>query len=184
MSAHFKKVSPKEIGYDPASVDPVIELARKQFANPESRALDAATLRNSAFKLVKGGYQIASVDAALERLDDAFVEQEAKLLLERGGHEAAAAHLNGIRNTLQARIDRPSKQRFNRTKPWVKGYSLTQVDSLLVRIDGAIEGKRDLSAADLREVTFAPKARGYSEAQVDAFIDRTVQFLQLRKTLG
>jgi len=184
MSAHFKKVSASELGYDPASVDPIIDLARKHFADPDGRALDAATLRNSAFKLVKGGYQIASVDAALERLDEAFVEQEARLVLERTGHDGAAAHINGIRNTLQGRIDRPAKQRFDRTALWFKGYSVAQVDSLLKRIDGAIEGRRDLTAADLREVTFAPRWRGYSEAQVDAFIDRAVQFLQLRKTLG
>lgn len=184
MTAHFLLAAANEWGYDPKSVDPVIDLARNQFANPASHVLDAATLRTSQFKLVKGGYQIASVDAALDRLDDAFAQQEANRLLARNGHEGARQKMQDLRETLKARIARGKRRSFKRQAWWLKGYSMPQVDALLKSIDATLDGQSNLSVSVLRQFTFTPKWAGYSEAQVDAFIDRTVQYLQISRALG
>jgi DivIVA domain-containing protein len=184
MTAHFLLAAANELGYDPATVDPVIELARKQFSDPASHVLDAAALRTSQFKLIKGGYQIAAVDAALDRLDDVFAQQEANRMLAQSGHEGAKAKMQELRKTLQNRIARGKRKAFKRQPWWLKGYSIRQVDSLLKAIDATLDGEANLSVGVLRQYTFAPKWAAYNEAQVDAFIDRTVQYLQISKALG
>ncbi|MEY4301183.1 MAG: hypothetical protein RJA30_334 [Actinomycetota bacterium] len=184
MTAHFKKVSATELGYAPEDVDHWIDLARQQFANPASHVLDAATLRTAQFRTVKGGYQITAVDAALDRLDDAFADQEVNRLLTRLGHQGARERINEIRELLLGRIARPKRQRFDR-QPWrLKGYSVRQVDAMLAVISAELEAGGVVTVAALRQQTFSPRWAGYTEAQVDAFLDRFIQYLQLSRALG
>ncbi|MEN9715595.1 MAG: hypothetical protein RJA35_1062 [Actinomycetota bacterium] len=184
MSAHFKKVSENEKGYNPADVDAWVERAREQFANPASHVLDARSLRGAEFSLVKGGYEIAAVDTALDRLDDAFAAQEANRMLVRGGHQGAAEHLAGIRQVLEQRLQRGKRKVFDRTGLVRKGYSVRQVDALLAVIEAELSGSQLPSVATLRAAAFSLRWSGYNEAQVDAFIDRVIQYSQLSRTLG
>lgn len=188
MTAHFPLAPSSEWGYDPAAVDPVIDIARHQFANPASHVLDASTLRTSQFGLVKGGYVIGAVDTALDRLDDAFAQQEANRILAKNGHEGARQVLDDLKTTLVARASRGHRKAFKRQPWWLKGYSVRQVDNLIKGVAAAINSKASaetgLTIGALRTHTFAPKWAGYNEAQVDAFIDRTVQYLQISKHLG
>jgi len=184
MTAHFLRVPEDEFGYETSEVDSVIDLARSQFANPGSHVLDASSLRTRQFALVKGGYRIDSVDAALDRLDDAFAEQEAKRLLVRQGHQGATEHLAEFRITLLARATRGARRAFKRQSWWQKGYSVRQVDQLLKRVAATLEGTPSVGVPQLRQVTFSPKWAGYTEAQVDAYLDRAVQYLQISKHLG
>lgn len=184
MTAHFPTTDDHEFGYDPKAVDPVIDSAREQFANPGTRVLEAATLRSSQFGLIKGGYVIAAVDSALDRLDDVFAEQEANRLLARNGHDGARQKMTELQGTLTGRISRARRHAFKRQPWWLKGYSTRQVDQLLGAIGESLSGGAQLSVSSLRTMTFAPKWAGYNEAQVDAFIDRTVQYLQISKHLG
>jgi len=184
MTANFKKVASDELGYEPEAVDRWISLARNQFADPGSHVLDASSLRTAQFGVVKGGYQIAAVDAALDRLDDAFAAQEANRLLVRGGHQGAGERLDYLQALIAGRDARPIRAKFARTKWWLKGYSVRQVDGLVKAI-ALPDAEADSNlVARLREVTFSPAWGGYSEAQVDAFIDRAVQFMQLARSLG
>jgi len=184
VTAHFPNAASNEWGYDPKSVDPVIDLARNQFANPGSHVLDASQLRTSQFGLVKGGYVIAAVDSALDRLDDAFAEQETNRLLAKLGHDGAKAQLSELKSTLFGRATRGSRKAFRRQPLWLKGYSIRQVDRLLKAVKSELEGKGESSLASVRNATFVAKWAGYNEAQVDAFLDRTVQYLQISKHLG
>lgn len=184
MTAKFKRVGADELGYEPKDVDAIVELARAQFANPGSHVLDASTLRNTQFGVSKGGYQIAAVDAALDRLDDAFAAQEANRLLVRGGHQGAEDFVHGLESVLKARLVRPARNRFARQRWYLKGYSVRQVDALLRLISLDLAGADQISPALLREAMFSPRWGGYNEAQVDAFIDRTVQFLQLSRSVS
>lgn len=184
MTAHFLRVPENELGYETSEVDAVIELARSQFANPGSHVLDASSLRTKQFTTVKGGYRIDSVDAALDRLDDAFAEQEANRLLARSGHQGAAEHLETLKRSLLGRVARGRAKAFKRQPWWQKGYSVRQVDQLLRRVGQTLEGQPSVGVPQLRQVTFSPKWAGYTEAQVDAFLDRTVQYLQISKHLG
>lgn len=184
MTAHFLHVPTDELGYEPKSVDAVIETARRQFADPGSHVLDASMLRRSQFSLEKGGYRIDSVDAALDRLDDAFAQQEANRILVRKGHQGAQEHLLELKETLLSRTGRGRSKAFTRNSWWLKGYSVRQVDNLLQSVEAALEGKASVAVAQLRQATFSPKWAGYSEAQVDAYLDRLVQYLQISKHLG
>jgi DivIVA domain-containing protein len=184
MTANFLRVPHNELGYQTAEVDAVIEVARAQFANPGSHVLEASSLRTTQFTLTKGGYQIDSVDAALDRLDDAFAEQEANRLLIRNGHQGAVERLAAMRQALTTRGQRGARRVFTRQRWWLKGYSVRQVDQLVKRVTMTLEGEAAVGIHQLRQVTFGPKWAGYNEAQVDAFIDRAVQYLQISKHLG
>jgi DivIVA domain-containing protein len=183
MSSQFKLMPRNKWGYDPAAVDPVIERARRQFGEPGANLIDAASLRKAAFPLVKGGYRITAVDAALDRLDDAFAQQEAQLLVEREGRAAALDHVDSIRATLVGRARRRRGKRFNRTGFFAKGYSPRKVDAMVGAVVRELESQGSLTVANLRELAFTPTWRGYNEAQVDAFIDRAVEVLQLSAAL-
>lgn len=181
--SNFNRTDANELGYDPADVDPVIDLARRQFAEPTSRVIDASQLRASQFRLVKGGYQIAEVDQALERLDDAFAVNEAKRLTAQRGHHGAFLFLEELKATLLGRAQRPAGHKFKRNPFWVKGYSKHQVDILLATVAGYFEGIDRVSVEQLRRVVFSPRWGGYVENQVDAYIDRVVEYLQVSKSV-
>lgn len=183
MSANFLKTQPDELGYNPADVDPVIELARRQFADPASRVLSASDLRAAQFGLVKGGYQIAAVDQALERLDDAFAVNEAKRLTAQRGHHGAFLYLEELKATLVARAERPAGHKFKRNPFWFKGYSKHQVDLLLAQVAGYFAGTDRIGVEQLRRTVFSPRWGGYVENQVDAYIDRVVEHLQVGKSI-
>ena len=181
--SNFNRTDANELGYDPADVDPVIDLARRQFAEPTSRVIDASQLRASQFRVVKGGYQIAAVDQALERLDDAFAVNEAKRLTAQRGHHGAFLFLEELKATLLGRAQRPAGHKFKRNPFWVKGYSKHQVDILLATVAGYFEGIDRVSVEQLRRVVFSPRWGGYVENQVDAYIDRVVEYLQVSKSV-
>jgi len=181
MQANFKHVAADELGYDPAQVDEMIGLARAQFSDPASKVLGASKLRTSQFSLAKGGYEIGSVDAALDRLDDAFAANEAARLLAQRGHQGAQQYLAEMKELLVARIERPRGQRFKRASFVHKGYSKRQVDAVVELIREALEGQNELAISYLRQVVFSPRWGGYHENQVDAYIDKAVEFLQLSR---
>lgn len=184
MTAHFPKVSPKEQGYHPAQVDELIGRAREQFANPASHSIASQTLRTAQFDLVDGGYVIQAVDAALDRLDDAFAVQDAKRLVAQIGEQGAAQHVIDLQKLLSGRVERPAGKKFTRNKWWLKGYSSRQVDQVLKLVGLQLVGKTSVPVGTLREVTFKPKWGGYVENQVDAFIDKTIEYIQLSGSLG
>lgn len=86
--------------------------------------------------------------------------------------------------TLLGRITRGNRRSFKRQQWWLKGYSVRQVDKLLRTIGATLDGDASLAVATIRNFTFAPKWGGYNEAQVDAYLDRAVQYLQISKHLG
>lgn len=183
MTATFNKASAKELGYSPQQVDEVIALARKQFTDPASRVFDAKKLRTAQFALVKGGYQISEVDTALERLDDAFAANEAKRLIAQRGHHGAWLYLEELKATLVARAHRPAGKKFKRNPFWLKGYSKHQVDLFAAQIAGYFASENRLTVEQLRAVAFSPRWGGYLENQVDAYLDRVVEHLQVGKSI-
>jgi DivIVA domain-containing protein len=52
------------------------------------------------------------------------------------------------------------------------------VSDLLVQ---ALNGENELAISYLRQVVFSPRWGGYQENQVDAYIDKAVEFLQLSR---
>ena len=75
MPSTFPRESNRRLGYDPQEVDRFISSARAEF-DRRSGGLRAADVRRTAFTMRRGGYATPAVDAALERLEDAFAVRE------------------------------------------------------------------------------------------------------------
>lgn len=184
MTAHFAKTSKKHFGYDPAEVDELVSQARAVFAQVDAVVTDEGFIRNAQFGLVKGGYEIALVDAALDRLDDAFGLQLARNVIRRHGYDSAREKLTNWRETLLGRTNRGKGKAFDGAGFLAKGYHRKQVDTALQNIASHLAGSDKLTTAQLREVKFKPVAGGYSESQVDAYLDRAVDYVNLEQALG
>lgn len=184
MSAHFAKTSKKNLGYDPTEVDDLVTQARAVFGQADALVTDEGFIRNAQFGLVKGGYEIALVDAALDRLDDAFGLQLARNVIRKNGYDAAREKLANWRETLLARTNRGKGKAFESAGVLAKGYHRKQVDVALENLAAHLAGGAKLTTAQLRELRFKPVSGGYSESQVDAYLDRAVDYVNLEQALG
>ena len=84
----FSKV--QGMGYNPEQVDALLDLAKRQFESPDEVLLRASDLRGLRLDLVSGGYSVSQVDAALDNLEDHFIQAEVKTLRERFGEQELA----------------------------------------------------------------------------------------------
>ncbi len=171
MSDLFPRV--KRRGYDVDEVKEFVEAAREAYSTSvsEPAKLTAEDIRHTAFSMRKGGYSPPHVDAALERLEDAFAARERDRALAEAGPEAWTAH---VRKTAQAILDRtarPDGHKFRRVSVLTTGYHPEDVDRFARRIRGYFEQGKPLTVEEVRTVAFRPRRGGYSEAQVDLVLD-------------
>ena len=171
MSDLFPRV--KRNGYDTEEVERFLDEARAAYATPmsEPAKLTAAEIRHTAFTMRKGGYSPSHVDAALERLEDAFAARERDRALAQAGPDAWTAQ---VRSTAQAILDRaarPDGHKFRRVSVLTTGYHPEDVDRFARKIRGYFEQGRALTVDEVRTVAFRPRRGGYSEAQVDVLLD-------------
>jgi len=168
----------KKLGYSTEEVDAFLELARTQYLNPEASEVDTKTLRDTRFKLVKNGYSITAVDAAMEKLEDIFASRELEQLMKSIGFSNFLSEVNQIRDLLESRVSRAKRKKFSkRTWPF-RGYNRKQVDAFCSRIATYLKAESELSVRDVRIEVFKSKRGGYAEHQVDAFMDKVVELLQ------
>jgi DivIVA domain-containing protein len=181
VSYPFPNTKPRKLGYKPADVDDFIAQARERF----NAAGDGSDLeiRTREFELVKGGYSVSAVDAALDRLEESFAERANKRQLETLGHDGLLERVNQIRVALVGRMERPKRHRFNSSGFILRGYSKKQVDEFLDAVSNHVETRSSLSLDAVRKVLFTAKRGGYAENQVDAFIDRVIELLQIEKVI-
>src|SRR5690606_30304423 len=139
-----------------------------------SARLKSSDIRQTSFAMQKGGYSPTHVDAALERLEDAFANRE---------RENARAHMgdqewfNTARTNAKEIIDRlarPKGQRFRRAGFLRDGYDRKQVDAFAAQLSDYFLKATPMSVDDVRLVAFRPAKGGYSEAQVDLFLDSVI----------
>lgn len=179
MSSTFPLVRKSRRGYDIDEVEDFLEEARRSYtAEPgASVVLTGTAIRDTAFSLRKGGYSTAHVDAALERLEDAFVSRERDTNRSRVGD---AEWFNLARRNAKDIIDRlarPDGQRFRRAGLLGDGYDRKQVDEFSERLSDYFLKAVPLSVEDVRIVAFRPKMNGYREDQVDFFLDSVVEVM-------
>lgn len=170
--ASFATVPKGKFGYSMKEVDLLIARARDQYSNASAQLLDWRELSNYVFTLEKNGYQPAAVDAALAKLQDTFAEKELVL------RESDSAQL---RQALVSRIARPKRKRFRSSGVLGLGYSRSQVDALLAVVGEYLEGRDELSIGEVRQLVFKLQRGGYIESQVDAYIDRLVEYIQTNR---
>lgn len=181
MEQSFPRMSGWKSGYDPGQVDSFFKRARESFerSNPQPGDLDSRAVRTVGFDLVRKGYHVAVVDAALDRLEDAFAKHSRDLLVARAGNEEWMRELSRAARSLRGRLGRPAGQRFHTAQGRIVGYDIVAVDALCDRINQYFTGAQAMSVDEVRRVVFPIKrgVKAYDEEQVDAFIDRVVDVM-------
>ena len=181
MSYEFAKVKKRKHGYSPEQVDAFVEMARQQYEHPEGHLLGAERIRETEFDLVRGGYEVSAVDAALDRIEDALANREISRKRETRGDFAIAHQLERITEIVRGRIERPKNKRFDRAAWPSRGYNRKQVDKLCNLILEHLVNGEALTMSEVRRIVFSAQRGGYAENQVDAFIDRVIQILHIER---
>lgn len=178
--ARFAVVSGR--GYDPKQVDALFDLAKRQYENPGLVLVRASDLRGLRLDLVRGGYATSQVDAALDNLEDHFIKAEVAAFRQRFGDQELAKRYAELKDALVPRLRREKSNRFTKVSLLARGYDRKKVDELCDQLLVHFEGTSQLKVADLRRVQFSSKRLGYSMPQVDSFIDRVIEAMQLEIT--
>lgn len=181
METNFPRMSGWKNGYDPAQVDSFFKRARESFESdtPQPGDLDARAVRTVGFDLVRNGYHVGVVDAALDRLEDAFAKRSRDRLIASSGEDAWVKELTRAASSLRGRLAREYGKRFNHPEKGQIGYDVEEVDDLCDRINGYFTQGKPMSVDEVRRVLFRTRkgTRAYDEDQVDAFIDRVVEVM-------
>ncbi|KJQ52940.1 DivIVA domain-containing protein [Microbacterium sp. SA39] len=163
-------------GYHRTAVDTFLASARSAFETGHDE-LGAADVRTASFPLVKNGYVVADVDAALGRVEDAFAARERERVVRAQG---AGAWVEQAREDAQIILDhlaRPRRHRFARTGLLTFGYRVDEVDHVATRIVRYLRDGESLTAEQLRSAAFRMQRGGYREEQVDALLDATIDVI-------
>lgn len=182
IPASFERVRGNEFGYNAKQVDQFLQSARVALETPQAaiNAISSADVRGVSFDPVKGGYSAAVVDAALDRLEDAFARRERDELIAARGEDAWLREIGKLSGILRGRLHRPDGERFRRpAKKKVRSYNIADVDKVCYDLIGYLEEDQPLSVDSVRRAVFRPAAGqdGYEETQVDAFLDRVVELM-------
>lgn len=179
VSTTFPKARKSSKGYDIAQVEDFLEDARRAYsAEPGTpTVLSARRIRETAFSLQKGGYATASVDAALERLEDAFAARERDVAIAADGEKAWYVRVKGEAQQILDRAAGPSGQRFDRVSSFTLGYERKSVDEFCDRLVDYFQNGQALPIEAVRTVTFRSVRGGYREAQVDAVLDAVIDVM-------
>jgi DivIVA domain-containing protein len=176
----FERAGLLSRGYDVHQVDAFLARASRALEQAGWRSsITSRDIRRAGFDLARGGYQVSSVDSALDRLEDAFAVREREALAERLGPDGALDELTGRARGLRGRLVRPDGERFDRGSGFAPGYAVADVDSLCGRLLRYFEDGDEMSVDEVRRAVFRTRrgARGYAEPQVDAFLDRVVEVM-------
>lgn len=174
--APFPTTRGREKGYDKAAVDEFLLRARSAFEAGVAE-MTAADVRRAGFRLVRHGYAISAVDAALGRIEDAFAAKERERALEGGGTHAWVEQTRESAQEILDRLSRPARRRFDRVGPLRYGYRMDEVDLVADKIARYLESGQSVTVGQVRSVAFRMERGGYREAQVDAVLDAVVEVM-------
>ncbi|MCA4133723.1 DivIVA domain-containing protein [Arthrobacter sp. M4] len=182
IPASFERVERSRYGYNAKQVDHFLKRARVSFESPAGaeHTIGSVDVRTVSFDPVKGGYDAVAVDAALDRLEDAFARRERDELIALHGEDAWLRQIGKLSGVLRGRLHRPDGERFRRpAKRNARSYNTVDVDRLCRQLIGYLEEDQAMSVDTVRRAVFrAAKGQdGYEETQVDAFLDRVVELM-------
>jgi DivIVA domain-containing protein len=172
----FPETRGREKGYDKQPVDEFLARARASFEQG-AESLTAADIRQVAFPLVRHGYAIASVDAALGRIEDAFAARERSSAMAAAGARAWVGHTRELAQEVLDRLSRPTGSRFDRVSRLRYGYRVTEVDLVTDKLARFLETGDAVTVEQVRAVAFRMQRGGYRETQVDAVLDAVVEVM-------
>ena len=180
VSDTFPRAGRMSKGYDVEQVESFLGRARVAYEdNGRGPAMTSWHVRTVGFDLVRGGYDVDAVDAALDRIEDAFARREKQRGEERSGSQAWQTQLRTQEQSLRAQLSRPDGERFPRGSGMELTYDVDAVDDLCQRIEESFARGEPMAPDAVRLAVFKSRrgARGYREASVDAFLDRVVELL-------
>ncbi|PRA83336.1 DivIVA domain-containing protein [Microbacterium sp. MYb66] len=172
----FALTSGRARGYHRTAVDTFLASARRAFETGGDE-LGAEDVRTASFPLVKGGYVVADVDAALGRVEDAFAARERERTVRARGAGAWVEQARADAQVILDHLARPRRRRFGRTGVLTFGYRIDEVDHVSTRIVRYLRDGDALTAEQLRSAAFRMQRGGYREEQVDALLDATIDVI-------
>lgn len=175
--ASFPVVRGREKGYDRGAVDAFLRRARESFEGRSDEAITSWDVRQAAFALVRGGYAVDAVDAALGRIEDAFAAREREVEIARVGAERWVGKTRETAQEVLDRLSRPEGRRFDRVGVLRYGYRIDEVDLVADRIARYLESGQPITVEQVRAVAFRMQRGGYRERQVDAVLDAVVEVI-------
>lgn len=173
-SEPFQRVPRLARGYDRGQVEDFLDRAKRVWdAGGPPGQVTAWHIRTVGFDLRRGGYEVAAVDSALDRIEDAFAAREAR---------AGAVDLSDAEAKVTARLRRQPGDRFPRAQGLSLGYRPGDVDALLQLVRAHLLDGQVLAVDDVRGAVFrgVRGKAGYREAPVDAYLDRVVDVMRSR----
>lgn len=178
VTSSFPLAKPRTPGYAPDDVDRFLADAREAYAEPAASDITSDAIRHTAFRVVrKNGYSVSHVDAALERLEEAFATQERERALAQQGEAAFYAEVRATAQEIVDRLARPGGKRFRRVSPVTVGYHPADVDAFAARLASYFQEGAPLTVATVRTIAFRPRLGGYQETQVDILLDTVIRVM-------
>lgn len=180
MTTAFPKVGFFRRGYHPEWVDAFFEEARSAYEGGiPQEVFSYPQVGQAAFPLKIGGYDTRAVDAALNRLESAFVQRDRMDFISVNGETGWFAHVAEQATGLYPRLLRPAGQRFSHPDGRERGYKANEVDRLLDRLTAFFDEGTPLDVKEVRLALFssAKENDAYREDQVDAYLNRVVEIL-------
>lgn len=179
MSNTFPRARRPKPGYNVEDVEEFLRLARAVYDGTAAagKTLTADDIRCTAFAMQKNGYSTSHVDAALERLEDAFAARERDQAAAKMGDVAWFNEARSSAQVILNRIARPHKHRFQRVSFLTVGYNVDDVDRFTTRLASYFEKGTPVTVDDVRTVVFRPQRGGYREVQVDIVLDAVVDVM-------
>ncbi|MEF2978781.1 DivIVA domain-containing protein [Subtercola sp. YIM 133946] len=184
MSQTFPVSRKSSMGYNVDEVEKFLSDARAAYEaqnDPASATgapeIDSRSIRRASFSLQKGGYSTTHVDAALERLEDAFSARERSRAKNDLGEEKWFTLSRDRAREIVARLERSPGHRFKRVGLLSGGYDRGDVDDFCDVIISYFRTGAALTVDDVRGAVFRPKLGGYNEAQVDMVLDAVVDVM-------
>jgi len=180
VSTTFPRTRNSRRGYSIDQVEDFLEDARRAYSAElsEPAVVTSQSIRQMAFDLQKGGYSPVHVDAALERLEDAFASRERERAVQLQGDESSwYTEAKAIAQEILNRLARPAGHRFDRVSFLSNGYHPKDVDAFADRLVKYFQDGKPMSVEEVRTIAFRPRKGGYRETQVDLLIDEVVNVM-------
>ena len=176
VSTTFPRARKSKAGYAVDEVEDFLEDARRAYSADRSAptVITAESIRRTAFDMEKGGYSVVHVDAALERLEDAFAAREKDRAFAEIGDQAWFGKARSTAQEALDRLDRPWGHRFKRMNALTLGYHPKDVDEFGEQLTAYFQDGKPMSVDEVRTVAFRTRRGGYNEVQVDLFLDAII----------
>lgn len=189
------RVGKRKKGYDVHQVDAFLEQAHALY-EADGIQLHRSDIQDASFDIVKGGYAIPQVDAALERLEQAVTDKQTQYDIAQLGRVAWKAQTEAQFQELDRHAQRTEGQRFAPAQPKTPSYDRKQVDRLIDRVLAKAEAELErisagssgrqgpeadptLTSQYVEDVSFTQRKgkHGYDERQVDYYLNACVNLL-------